>query len=508
MTSLPELLLAAAREEPGRPFFVFEGKTLSRGEFADAALRSAGWLARAGLGAGDRVATLLENRPELVIAWFGANLAGAIAVPLDPELRGEDLASRLRETRPQVVVAEPSALPALLALRERVPSIRHLVIAGAAPAGTTAWSELCAGPAGAPVPLDPDAPMEIVYTSGVTSGARPVTWRHGGLAMTGGALAQLLGLGSRDRLMIVLPLFAANAQVSVAMAVTSGASILLERRFSAQRFWNVARKGSATQVSLPGQLLGELHAQRPRKDDARHSVGVVLGLGTPRDLHEPFENRFGVCVVEAFGLTEATGFVTVNPVERGLRKLGTVGLPVPWADVAVLDGRLRRLPAGVPGEICVKPHPGAAAPWMAGDVDGARAATSRHGWLRSGDLGLCDEEGFVTIVDRLEDGAIASRPAHSPRRIENALLRHPAVADAAVISLPDGRSDELVAVVVLRAPVQLDELARFCREWLDDGATPSCFKVVERIPKTPSGRVRRAELKNRPGIFEHLHCVK
>jgi crotonobetaine/carnitine-CoA ligase len=508
MTSLPELLLAGAREDPGRPFLVFEGRTLSRGEVAEAALRSAGWFARAGLRPGDRVATLLENQPELLTTWFGANLAGAVAVPLDPVLRGDELAARLGDTRPRAVVAEPSALPALLALQDRVPSLRHLIIAGAAPAGTTAWSELFGGPAGQPVSLQPDAPMEILYTAGVTARARAVTWRHAGLATTGGALAKLLGLAACDRLMIVLPLFAANAQVSVAMAVASGASILLERRFSARRFWSVARKGGVTQVSLPGLLLSELYARRPRRDDAQHSVQLVLGVATPQDLHEAFEHRFNLCVVEGFGLTEATGFVTVNPVERGRRKLGTIGLPVPWADVAVLDDRLRRLPPGVPGEICVRPRAGSAGPWMAGYLEGAGGTrAARRAWLRSGDVGICDEEGFLTFVDRREDNAHRQGERSSTRTIENALLRHPAVAEAAVLALPDGRSDESLAVVVLRAPVQLEELARFCRDWLANHPTPSWFKVVERIPKTPSGRVRKAELRSEPGIFEHMRRV-
>ncbi|HET9595268.1 MAG TPA: AMP-binding protein [Anaeromyxobacteraceae bacterium] len=506
MTTLPELLLAAAAEDPARPFLLFEGRTLSRGEMADAALRCAGWWTRAGVGRGDRIALLLENRPELLVAWFGASLAGAVVAPLDPELRGEELATRLCEIRPSAVVADAAALPALLAAQGLVPSLRHLVIAGDAPAGTTPWRDLCAGPAADPAPLDPGAPSEIVYTAGVAGGARAVTWRHGGRAATGGALAQLLGLSHRDRLMVVLPLFAANAQVSVAMAVSAGASLLLERRFSARRFWSAARKGTATQVSLPGQLLRELCAQRPRRDDARHAVRLVLGLGTPEDVHQAFENRFGTCLVEGFGLTEATGYVTINPVERGRRKLGTVGLPVPWAEVAVLDERLRRLPPSVAGEICVRSRPGATAPWIGGHLDGADPASSRDGWLRSGDLGVFDEEGFLTLVDGLEDGASAAREARSTRRAEAALRRHPAVADAALVPPPGGGAP--VAVVVLRAPVHLDALARFCREWVDDGAAPSRFKVVERIPKTASGRVRRAELRSRPGLFEQVYCVE
>src|SRR5262249_29873453 len=227
----------------------------------------------------------------------------------------------------------------------------------------------------------PEAPMEIIYTAGTTARARSVVWHHDFLTGGGFGLSQLLGIAESDRLMIVLPLFAANAQVSVAMALASGASILLERRFVASRFWSSARKGGATQVSLSGLLMSELQARPERRTDPDHGVRLVFSIATPKDLHEAFENRFGVGVVEAYGSTES-GFVTVNRMERGRRKLGTVGLPVPWHEVAVLDERMRRVSPGAIGEICVR---------------------SGSTWLRSGDLGTSDEEGFLTFVDRRED---------------------------------------------------------------------------------------------------------
>jgi crotonobetaine/carnitine-CoA ligase len=477
-------LLASAREDSGRPFLVFEGATVTRGQMADAALRAAGWFGRAGLAQGDRVAVMLHNEPEFLVAWFAANLAGAVVVPLDPELSGEELAERLRTTRPRALIARRQALSSILALGEACQPLQ-LIILGDAPEGTTPWAELLQGPPGEPVPLQPEDPMEIIYTAGTTALAHGVLWRHDFLPTGGSGLAQLLGIGQSDRLMIVLPLFAANAQASVAMAVATGASILLERGFVATRFWNSARKSGATQVSLSGLLLSELQAKPPRKADARHGLQLVLSIATPKELHEAFENRFGVCVVEAFGLTEA-GFVAVNPVERGRRKLGTVGLPVPWRTVAVLDDGTRRVAAGELGEICVQ---------------------SEAGWLRTGDMGAIDEEGFLTFVDRREDVLRRAGKTFSTRPIERALRLHPAVLDAAVIGVPDGRRDDPLALVVLRAPVSFEELARFCRQWLDGHPVPSSFKAVEMIPRTPSGRVRKRELRSRPGLFEHLYRV-
>src|SRR3954463_5388199 len=499
--SLPELLLAAAAADPERPFLSFAGRTLSRAQVADAVVRTAGWLTRKGL-AGHRVALLLENRPEFLEAWLGAGLAGVVTVPLDPDLRADELSTRLRGCRRSAVIVEQSALPRILSLRAVLPSLRQVIVVGDAPDGTIPWSALLEGPSANPGALHPDAAMEILYTAGATGRPRGVIWRHGGLAGAGGALARLVGLAGGDRLMIVLPLFTANAQFSVAMALGAGASILLERRFHAPSFWAVARTGGATQVSLSGALLSRLHSQRPRKGDGDHSIGRVLAIGTPKELHEAFENRFGLSVIEAFGLTEA-GFVTVNPVERGRRKLGTVGLPVPWCEVAVLDEQMRPLAAGATGEICIRPRRVLPALSNGYFEDGpGKASTGR--WVRSGDLGMTDDEGFFTFLGHREDVVRRRGKAISTSSIEHALLRHPAVSDAAVIGLPDG---EMLAVVVLRAPVAFEELARFCRDWLHGNAVPSCFKAVEHVPKTPSGRIRKSELRNRAGIFDNLHRV-
>jgi crotonobetaine/carnitine-CoA ligase len=485
ITGLPGILLAGARTDPQRAFLCFEGRTHSRAEAADAVLRVAGWFARTGFAAGDRVAIMLHNEPEFLFAWFGAGLAGVMSAPIDPDLRGEELARRLAETQPRAVIVRPRALSAILAVRDRFPSLR-LIVAGDAPEGTTPWSELIEGPPGNPRALLTDAPMEIVYTAGTTAPAHAVVWRHSMLTTAGIGLAQLLRLHAQDRLMVVLPLHGAYAQFSVAMAIAAGASILLEPGFSASRFWNNARKGGATQVSLSGALLSELQARPPRKADADHPVRRVLSLATPKDLHEAFENRFGVRLVEAYGLTEA-GFVAINPVERGRRKVGTVGLPVSWCEVAVFDGKSRRATPGAIGEICVRLR----------DKDAA--------WIRTGDLGVIDEEGFLTFIDRHEDVVRRSGRTFPTRPIELALLRHPAVADAAVV--PDARHEEVLALVVLRAPVGFDQLSEFCREWLDAHPAPTCFKAVEEIPRTPAGRIRKAELRAQPGLFDHVTRV-
>jgi crotonobetaine/carnitine-CoA ligase len=373
--------------------------------------------------------------------------------------------------------------------------------------GAVPFREALAGAAGAVSDAcDEQGVMEVVYTSGTTSRPKGVVWRHGAMPIIGRHIARFVGLNASDRLMIVLPLFHGNAQLSTAMALSSGASILLVRRFGASAFWDVARRGGATEVNLLGPLLAMLHAQPPLPDDADNPVKTVFCAATPAVMHERFEQRFGVTVVEGYGLTE-TGINTLNPVDRRRRKIGSVGLPAPYNEVAVLDGALRPLPPGQPGEICVRPVDEMERHWRIEYLDDpqATAALWRGGWLHTGDQGVADAEGFITFIDRLKDVIRRRGENISSQQVEQVLLSHPAVADAAVVGVPARvGEEEVLALVVLRRPVSAEDLAAFCRERLAEFKVPSMFKIVDAVPKTPTGRVKKAELKSSPGLLSGI----
>ena len=357
--SLPELLLASAYEDPGRPFLFFAGRTHSRAEIAYGMRRVAGWLQRGHFAEGDTVALLLSNQPDFVVAWLGATLAGARVLSLDPAAPPEENAALLDEARPRVVIARPSAMPAVRAIRDWPSSLRTVIVGGAGTAGTTRWSTVMDG--------DP---------------AHGLSRSDGALSTAAGGMARLLGIDEQDRIMLVLPLSCTAAQQSLAMAISTGASIVLERAFSPATFWTRARNRGATQVSVAGWHLSQLYARPTRRNDSDHPIRQVLSVGTPTEIHEGFEHRFGVCVVEAFGSREA-GFITVNPAERGRRKLGTAGLPVPWREVVVLDDAMLPVPPGIVGRICSRPR--------------LQAPGGDH-WQHTGAFGATDEEGFLTVL--------------------------------------------------------------------------------------------------------------
>lgn len=507
---LPRLLLELAERAPARPLVWFEGRTLDRADVATAALRVAGWLSRERFQPGERAGVMVLNRPEFYAIWFGSNLAGLPLVPFNAALRGDDLGYQLSHSQAAVLFVERDLLPALAALPSRPPTLRTVVVVGGDAPGAIPFAEVLAGAPGAPSGACAEGGvMEVIYTSGTTSRPKGVVWRHGAMPRIAGHIARHLALTGDDRLMIVLPLFHGNAQLSTAMALVTGGSITLVPRFTASAFWDPARRSGATQVSLLGPVLAMVHAQPPRADDADHPLRTVFCAATPPALHQPFEQRFGVTVVEGFGLTE-TGINTLNPLDPRRRKIGTVGLAAPYNEVAILDEGLRPLPPGQPGEICVRPVGEMERLWRIEYLDdpAATAALWRGGWLHTGDQGVADAEGFVTFVDRLKDVIRRRGENVSSQQVEQVLLSHPAVADAAVVGVPAAVGEEdVLALVVLRRPVPAAELAAFCAERLAAFKVPSLFKVVSAVPKTPTGRVKKAELRRAPDVLAGVEQV-
>jgi carnitine-CoA ligase len=508
---LPRILLDAAEKDPSRPLVWYEGRTTTRSEVAESALRVAGYLRREGLAPGDRIGVMLMNRPEFYGAWFGTNLAGLVFVPFNLALRGDDLAYQLSHSGVRALFIEAELLPALLALPARPTGLERVIVVGGEVPGTISWAEAAAAqPGGSPDACAVGEAMEIIYTSGTTSRPKGVVWRYGAMSTIARAIARHLEVNEADRLMIVLPLFHGNAQLSTAMAVVTGASILLVPRFSASRFWDTAREGGATEVNLLGPLLAMIHGQPQRPDDRENPIRTVFCAATPAPMHEAFEQRFGVTVVEGYGLTE-TGINTLNPADRGRRRLGTIGLPLPYNEVAVLDENLGTSPPGRPGEICVKPTGEMERLWRIEYLDDADATARlwHGGWLHTGDQGVMDEEGFLTFIDRLKDVIRRRGENISSQQVEHALLAHPAVAEAAVLGVPASIGEEdVLALVVLRDPaVTPEELASFCRARLAEFKVPTLFKTVSSLPRTPTGRVKKAELKRSPDLLQGVAAV-
>jgi crotonobetaine/carnitine-CoA ligase len=306
----------------------------------------------------------------------------------------------------------------------------------------------------------------------------------------------LMGYTAADHLYSVFPLYHSNARYCSVMAgFEAGARMLLHRRFSATRFWDICRREGITAFNYQGAMMSILDKQPPRDDDRDNPVRVAFGAPCPPEVFSALEERFDLRLTEIYGSTEVS-LVCEMPPQR--RRIGTAGQESPLYGVAVVDEHDREVPAGTPGEIVARPKkPG----WMFEGYEGDAAATVaawRNLWFHTGDRGVLDEDGFLTFLDRVKDTVRRRGENISTWEVERVLAEHPDVAQVAAYGVASELSEEDVMVAVVPAPGgDLDPVALLahCAGRLTAFAVPRYVRTVEALPLTPSQRVEKYRLR-------------
>lgn len=504
-TTMAAMLQRQAARRPAHPCVVYEDdagavSTLSYGEFAERVDALAGALAARGVAAGDKVALMASNCPEFLVAWFAINRAGAVMVPVNVLYAADELRYLLNSSESVALIAEPRYAPVWERIAADCPAVRVRIAARAdAPvAGFERMDEVIAGAGPAPiVPVAPEAPSLIVYTSGTTSRPKGAVISHRSAVIQGIALAMLFGMTERDRTCVVLPLFHVNAQfVGAIPTLTVGGTIVLLESFSARRFWQQVRAHRCTLTSLVPMLLRTMLAQPERDDDARHDVRFSFyALPTTDDEWDRFERRFGVRLIEGYGLSETLGICTSNPVVHGEVKRHCIGLPVLGRQIRVVDADDRDLPPGEVGRILVKGEPMFSGYYR---DPAATAACLRDGWLDTGDNGSMDEDGYLHFFDRSKDVIKRAGENIAATEVERVLDEHPKILESAVIGVPDPLRDEAVkAFVVLRPGETMteDEVRDWCARHLARFKVPGVVEFRGPLPRTSIGKITKFVLK-------------
>ena len=442
-------------------------------------------LVAAGVRPGDRVALLVPNSLACAESLLAAAVAGAAAVPINLRWTAGEVDRLLADAEPRV----------LLATEDRVRALGRLEHC---PAVLPPDAILATGPARPAI--GPDEPALILYTSGTTGRPKGAMLTHRNLLSNARVIAEWLRLGPTDRFLTVMPLFHANAIVlGLLTPLLAGGSTVVAERFRAPAFWaSVERHRPTTTGMVPTMLAMLLGLPEPPVPMSRSSLRFLLtgSAPVPADLLLAFEERFGVPVIEGYGLTECTCRATFNPVD-GRRRPGSCGLPL--EPLRVVDGEDRDVAPGEIGEIVIRgPHV------MLGYFRNptATAAAQRGGWLHSGDLGRVDADGFVHVVGRASEIIIRGGENVYPREIEETLLAHPDVAEAAVVGAPDALYGEVVWAFLVSRPdrtLDLGSVARWCTERLADFKRPARMTIVPELPKGPTGKVLKAPLRARAG---------
>jgi long-chain acyl-CoA synthetase len=492
MTSLNSVFEEAAARYAARPAVRMDGLVLSYSQLRDAAYQMASLLSSVGVAPGDRVAIMLPNVPAFPIAFYGALAAGAIVVPMNPLLKSREITYHLSDSGASVLLAwHAAAAEATLGAA----ATQTLVLKIDEPDAAGLLTGLAPVPAGVERAGDDDA--VILYTSGTTGVPKGADLTHAGLARNASITARMLLAGPDDVVMGCLPLFhvfgltcAMNATIAV------GASLTLLPRFDpAKALETVGRDRVTIFEGVPTMYAAMLHHPAgAQADTSSLRMCVSGGAAMPAEIMRGFEHAFGCMILEGYGLSETSPVASFNHPDR-VRKPGSIGTPIEGVEMKVVDDEGAELPVGQIGEIVIRGHNVMKGYWR---NPGATAETIIDGWLRTGDLARVDEDGYFYIVDRKKDMIIRGGFNVYPTEIEGVLYEHPAVAEAAVIGIPDENlGEEIGAAVTLKptATATTEELRAFVQDRVAPYKYPRYVWTVPDLPKGPSGKILRRDVR-------------
>jgi fatty-acyl-CoA synthase len=478
-----------ARLTPARVAIEYPGGEVTYGELDERSDRLAATLLASGLRRGDRVATLTGNSPEHVVAFYACAKAGLMLTPLNWRLTPVELAYQLEDAEPAMLLAEEEhdeLATATLAEARHAPERRRLGDLGDGGPPATGASD--------------DDGLLLVYTSGTTGKPKGAVLTHANCFWTNLGFDLATGVSGDDVVLQVLPQFHCGGwNVHALLAWWKGARVVLERSFEPERcLWLIAERRVTTIMGVPANYL--FMSQAPGFDTADLTSlrrAVVGGAPMPETLLETWQRR-GVDIVQGYGLTEAAPNVLCLPPEDARRKAGYAGKPYPYVRTALRDPASGELVEGPgEGELLVNGPNVFAGYW---GNDEATQAVMEGDWLRTGDIAERDEEGYYRIRARLKELFISGGENVYPAEVESALSEHPAVADVAVVGVPDERWGEVGAAFVVRAggsTASADELREFCLRRLARYKVPKSFAFVEELPRSGMNKVLKDELRAR-----------
>jgi crotonobetaine/carnitine-CoA ligase len=496
---LPLSLQRRAKDEPDRPLIVFEdGSSWSAAQTDAHVLRTAAGLAELGVRQGDHVLSWLPNGSDAVRAWLGANQLGAVYVPVNTAFRGRSLEHVIGDSAARVAVVHASLVERLTDVD--LGCLEHVVVLGGGAstslAGVTVHAAAQLDNSGLdtlpPCPAMPWDPYAIIYTSGTTGPSKGVVCSYAQLWAT--ATAVSYELGRDDRFLAHLPLFHAGGTIAVAGALALGGSVAVVPGFTTTTFWDLIRRTGTTAATVLGTMASWLLAQPVRPDDADTPLRSTFVIPLSVDA-AVFGDRFGCRVLTCYNMTEVS--VPLVSEERP-RVLGTCGRPRPGVHARLVDEHDVEVPAGQVGELLVRTD----VPWTLlseyWQQPEATAHAWRNGWFHTGDAFRVDDNGNWFFVDRMKDAIRRRGENISSIEVESEVLAHPSVAEAAAVAVPSEHGEDDVLVVVAPAPgaaLEPAELVAFLVPRMPHFAVPRYIRVLEELPKTPTAKVLKAQLR-------------
>ncbi|MGD0272684.1 MAG: long-chain fatty acid--CoA ligase [Gaiellaceae bacterium] len=502
--TLNEMLAQSVERFANKPAFIFKGETTTFAQLADEIERCAAGLAELGIAKGDTFGIVMRNCPEFVILSFALSRLGAVAVPVNFLEKADRIAFIFNDAEVKGCLTSKEFLRTIREVRESVPTLEHIFLrdpGGDEPALETIYRHPLDEAAGPEV--SPNDLVLLIYTAGTTGLPKGVMLTQRNLLFSVESCLLAFDLTSKDRVMCVLPMFHSFAwTTNVVLPLRLGATtVVIESLLPLPPALKQLWKHKVTLVCCIPQVYSALvqHIHGPKAWLLRLLNPLDMAISgaapLPAAVQIKFEKTFGTALLEGYGLTEAAPAVSVNP-RYGTHKPGTVGLPLPGIDIKIVDDDERELESPEIGEVCVRGDN-----IMAGYYkrpEETKEAFTADGWLKTGDLGFLDSDGYLTLVDRKKDLIIIKGFNVYPQEVEAALVVHPAVAEVAAVGIPDASGDESVRAFVVLEPgqsIKPRELIGFVRPSLASYKMPKEIEIVDELPKNALGKVLKRELR-------------
>jgi crotonobetaine/carnitine-CoA ligase len=492
-----------------KTFLYFKDRRFGYADMNAYADRVASGLQSLGIRKGDKVAILLSNCPEYLFLWFGISKLGAMEVPINTAHRGDILAYMLDNSDACTLIIDyrfidrvQPILPGLTKLKNIVLSdfenLRDDTDAGTGDPRVTSWSDMVDND-GTFRPCDVlwSDPYSIMYTSGTTGPSKGILLPQNYALYLADCINQAAEYTENDRLYDALPLYHGNAQIlSFLPGLTSGASVVLAEKFSASGFWADITHYGCTEFNYIGGIIPILFKADPKSDDADNPIRIMVGAAAPKDIFYQFEERFGLELVEIYGMNEIALPLMAN---RKNRKPGSCGKARSDFHVKLVDDDDIEVGPNMVGEILARPLKPYSMMLEYYKMPEKTVEAWGDLWFRTGDYAYCDYDGFYFFVDRKKDALRRRGENISSYEVEKVINSHPAVLESAAIAVKsDLGEDEVMVCIRPKDDRQLDfvELMEYCNQRMAYFMVPRYVRIVKQLPKTGTEKVQKVKLRD------------
>jgi carnitine-CoA ligase len=502
---LGELIHDRAKKLGSKVFLRFKDQAFTYEEMDRLSNRYAYGYQKVGIKKNDKVSFMLPNSPELIFLWFGAAKIGAVEVPINTSYKGEFLRHIVDQSDSRILAIVPEYIDRVKLIQDDLKKLETVMILGdfdkkdieGLKFPVITLEEFADGP---DTPVDvkvyPWDPHNIIYTSGTTGLSKGALAPHKFWLVTAETTLKLREGTKDDIFYTFMPLYHFNAQVLTVMtAMIAEAEMVLSDKFSASRFWNDIRKHKATQFNYLGAVIPILNKQPEKPDDHDNPVRIAFGGGCPPNVMEQFEKRFGVICMEGFGMSEIGLAIHVTLDDR---RPGSCGKVLDLYEIALVDDYDNEVPIGEPGEILFRPKEPFTMMLGYYNMPEKTLESYQNLWFHTGDLAKKDADGYYYFVDRKKDSLRRRGENISSFEVEKAINTHPKILESAAVAVSSELAEDEVKICVVLKPGETlspEDLIKHAADRMPYFAVPRYVEFMESLPKTPTERVQKFQLR-------------